>query len=83
MIREEGRSTIRGHTTRRSRDELGLVEEDDRIGQITVADFELAELDAAKSDFSSALPSAFSEVGVHTLKIMYDIILVCSDIIDL
>ena len=51
--------------------------------QITVADFELAELDAAKSDFGSALPSAFLEVGIHTLKIMYDIILVCSDIIDL
>ena len=51
--------------------------------QITVADFELAELDAAKSDFGSALPSAFLEVGIHTLKIMYDIILVCSDIIEL
>ena len=50
---------------------------------ITIADFELAELHAAKSDFGSALPSAFLEVGIHTLKIMYDIILVCSVIIDL
>ena len=51
--------------------------------QITVTDFELAELHAAKSDFSSALPSAFLEVVIHILKIMYDIIFVCSDIIDL
>jgi hypothetical protein len=36
-------------------DEPGLVEKDDRIGQINVADFVLAELDAAKRDFGSAL----------------------------
>ncbi len=36
--------------------------------QIKVTKFALAELDAAKHDFGSALPSAFSEVGIHTLK---------------
>ncbi len=46
-------------------DEPGLVEEDDRSPS---KDFELDELDATKSDFGSALPSAFSEVGIHTLK---------------
>jgi hypothetical protein len=35
---------------------------------ITFTDYKLAELDAAKSNFSSALPSAFSKVGIHTLK---------------
>ncbi len=43
--------------------EPNLVEED-----TPVTDFKLAELDEAKSDFGSTLQSAFSEVGIHTLK---------------
>ena len=67
-----------------AKDKLGLVEEDDRSPSLilNLLSF-IISLHAAKSDFSSALPSAFLEVGIHIQKIMYDIIFVCSDIIDL
>ncbi len=48
---------------------LNVLDDEDRpvLVKVTVADFGLAEVDAAKHDFCSALPSAFSEVVVTLL----------------